>query len=190
MSENGKEPRPVPRMKERYQAEVLPALMKEFGYSNVMQVPRFTKISVNTGLGEAITNSRAIEAATGDLATITGQKPIVTRARKSIAVYKLREGMPIGAKVTLRGNRMWDFLDRLINVVLPRQRDFQGVSPDSFDGRGNYSIGLREQLVFPEIDYDSIDKVRGLEVTIVTTAESDEEARRMLALLDMPFRRS
>jgi large subunit ribosomal protein L5 len=141
-------------------------------------------------LGEALTNSRAIEAATGDMATITGQRPVVTRARKSIATYKLREGVPIGAKVTLRGNRMWDFLDRLINIVLPRQRDFQGVSPDSFDGRGNYSIGLREQLVFPEIDYDSIDKVRGMEITIVTTAESDEEARRMLALLDMPFRRS
>ena len=190
MSENGKEPRPVPRLKERYKTEIVPALMKEFGYSNVMQAPRFTKISVNIGLGEALTNNRAIEAATGDLATMTGQRPIVTKARRSIATYKLREGVPIGAKVTLRGNRMWDFLDRLIGVVLPRQRDFQGVSPDSFDGRGNYSIGLREQLVFPEIDYDSIDKVRGLEITIVTTSETDEEARRMLALMDMPFRRS
>ncbi len=190
MSENGKTPRPTPRMKERYQKEIVPALMKEFGYSNVMQAPRISKIAVNIGLGEALTNSRAIEAATGDLAKMTGQRPVVTKARHSIATYKLREGMPIGAKVTLRGARMWDFLDRLINVVLPRQRDFQGISPDSFDGRGNYSLGLREQLVFPEIDYDSIDKVRGLEVTIVTTAGTDEEARRLLALMDMPFRRS
>lgn len=190
MSENGKEARPVPRMKERYRTEIVPALMKEFGYTNVMQAPKLTKVAVNIGLGEALTNSRAIEAATGDLATMTGQRPVVTRARRSIATYKLREGVPIGAMVTLRGNRMWDFMDRLINIVLPRQRDFQGVSPDSFDGRGNYSIGLREQLVFPEIDYDSIDKVRGLEITIVTTADTDEEARRMLALMDMPFRRS
>jgi large subunit ribosomal protein L5 len=190
MSENGKTPRPTPRLKERYQQEIVPALMKEFGYSNVMQAPRISKIAVNIGLGEALTNSRAIEAATGDLAKMTGQRPVVTKARHSIATYKLREGMPIGAKVTLRGARMWDFLDRLINVVLPRQRDFQGISPDSFDGRGNYSLGLREQLVFPEIDYDSIDKVRGLEVTIVTTAGTDEEARRLLALMDMPFRRS
>jgi large subunit ribosomal protein L5 len=165
-------------------------MMKEFGYSNVMQVPRFSKIAVNIGLGEALQNSKAIEAATGDLTIMTGQKPVVTKAKKSIANYKLREGVPIGAMVTLRGNRMWDFLDRIINIVLPRQRDFQGVSPDSFDGRGNYSIGLREQLVFPEIDYDEIDKVRGLQLTIVTTAENDEESRRMLALLDMPFSRS
>jgi large subunit ribosomal protein L5 len=190
MSENGTTPTRMPRLKERYQQEIVPALMKEFGYENVMQVPRFTKISVNIGLGEALQNSKAIEAASGDLATMTGQKPVVTKARRSIATYKLREGMPIGAMVTLRGNRMWDFLDRLISVVLPRQRDFQGVSPDSFDGRGNYSIGLREQLVFPEIDYDKIDKVRGLELTIVTTARTDEEARRMLGLMDMPFKRS
>lgn len=190
MSENGQEPRPTPRLKERYQREIVPAMMKEFGYKNVMQVPRLVKISVNIGLGEALQNSRAIEAATGDLAIVTGQKPVVTKARRSIAVFKLREGMPIGAMVTLRGNRMWDFLDRLIGVVLPRQRDFQGISPDSFDGRGNYSLGLREQLVFPEIDYDKIDKIRGMEVTIVTTAETDEEARRLLALMDMPFRRS
>lgn len=194
MSENGQSnghaPRPVPRLKTRYREEVVPALMKEFGYSNIMQVPRFSKISVNIGLGEALQNSKAIEAATRDMTIITGQKPVVTIARNSIATFKLREGMPIGAKVTLRGNRMWDFLDRLINVALPRQRDFQGVSPDSFDGRGNYSIGLREQLVFPEIDYDEIDKVRGLELTIVTTADTDEEARRMLALLDMPFKRA
>lgn len=190
MSENGKTPAPVPRLKQRYNEEVVPAMMKEFGYGNIMQVPRFVKISVNIGLGEALQNSKAIEAATGDLSIMTGQKPVVTRARHSIATFKLREGMPIGAKVTLRNNRMWDFLDRLINVVLPRQRDFQGISPDSFDGRGNYSIGLREQLVFPEIDYDEIDKVRGLEVTIVTSSETDEEARRMLSLLDMPFKRA
>lgn len=190
MSENGAAPRPTPRLKQRYQEEVVPALMKEFGYDNLMQVPRFSKISVNIGLGEALQNSKALEAAARDVATITGQKPVVTRARRSIATYKLREGMPIGVAVTLRSSRMWDFLDRLINVALPRQRDFQGVSPDSFDGRGNYSIGLREQLVFPEIDYDEIDKVRGMEITIVTTADTDEEARRMLALLDMPFKRS
>lgn len=182
-------PLPMPRMQERYRQEIVPALMKEFGYDNVMQVPRLTKISVNIGLGEAIQNSKAIDAATGDLVLVTGQKPVVTKARLSIAVYKLREGMPIGVMVTLRGRRMWDFLDRLINIVLPRQRDFQGVSPDSFDGRGNYSIGLREQLVFPEIDYDKVDKVRGMEITIVTTAQTDEEARRMLALFNMPFKR-
>ena len=188
MSENGV--LPEPRLKVRYNEEIVPALMKEFGYRNVMQAPRFSKIVVNIGLGEAIQNSKAIEAATRDLMIITGQKPVVTKARKSIATYKLREGMPIGSMVTMRGRRMWDFLDRLINVVLPRQRDFQGISPDAFDGRGNYSIGLREQLVFPEIDYDEIDKVRGLQVTIVTTANNDEEARRMMALMDMPFRRS
>jgi len=179
----------LPRMQQRYREDIVPALMKEFGYANVMQAPRITKISVNIGLGEAIQNSKAIEAATGDLALITGQKAVVTKAKNSIAVYKLREGMPIGAMVTLRGPRMWDFLDRLINIVLPRQRDFQGVSPDSFDGRGNYSIGLREQLVFPEIDYDKVDKVRGLEITIVTSARTDEEGRRMLALFNMPFKR-
>lgn len=180
---------PPPRMRERYRNEIVPALMKEFGYKNVMQVPRFEKISVNIGMGEAIQNAKALEAAAGDLAIVTGQKPVITKAKRSIAVFKLRTGMPIGVMVTLRGNRMWDFLDRLINIVLPRQRDFQGVSPDSFDGRGNYSIGLREQLVFPEIDYDKVDKVRGLEVTIVTSAKTDEEARRMLALMDMPFKR-
>lgn len=184
-----KETRPTPRLKTRYHEEIVPALVKEFGYRNVMQAPRLTKISVNIGLGEALQNSKAIEAASGDLAIMTGQKPVVTKARRSIATFKLREGMPIGVAVTLRGDRMWDFLDRLISVVLPRQRDFQGISPDAFDGRGNYSIGLREQLVFPEIDYDKVDKVRGLEVTIVTTAKTDEEARRMLALMNMPFRR-
>ena len=187
--ENGAVERYVPRLKARYQDELVPAMMKELSYTNIMQVPRLEKVSVNVGLGEAIQNSKAIEAASKDLTTVTGQKPVVTKARVSIAVYKLREGMPIGAKVTLRGNRMWDFMDRIINVVLPRQRDFQGISPDSFDGRGNYTIGLREQLVFPEIDYDEIDKIRGMEVTIVTTAKTDEEARRLLALMDMPFRR-
>lgn len=177
------------RMLQQYKESILPAMMKEFDYKNVMQAPRITKVSVNIGLGEAIQNSKAIEAATGDLAQVTGQKPVVTKARNSIATYKLREGMPIGVMVTLRGARMWDFLDRFINAVLPRQRDFQGVSPDSFDGRGNYSIGLREQLVFPEIDYDKVDKVRGMEVTIVTSARTDEEARRMLSMMGMPFKR-
>lgn len=188
MSDNGNNGG-QPRLKARYENEVLPALMEEFGYTNVMRVPRLQKISVNIGLGEALQNSRAIEAASSDLMAITGQKPIVTRARKSVATFKLREGMPIGVKVTLRGRRMWDFLDRLIGIVLPGQRDFRGISPDSFDGRGNYSLGLREQLAFPEIDYDEIDKVRGMEVTIVTTAETDEEGRRLLALMDMPFMR-
>lgn len=189
MNDTTVQPAPTPRLKERYQKEIVPALMKEFSYSNVMQVPRVTKIAINIGLGEALQNAKAIEAATGDIGIITGQKAVVTKARNSIATYKLREGMPIGAMVTMRGNRMWDFLDRLISIVLPRQRDFQGISPDSFDGRGNYTIGLREQLVFPEIEYDKIDKIRGMEITIVTSANSDEEARRMLALMDMPFKR-
>ncbi len=188
MSENGKEA-PKPRLKERYEKEVVPALMEEFGYRSVMEVPRIQKIVVNIGLGEALQNSKAIDAAVRDVSIITGQRPVVTRARRSIATFKLREGMPIGVKVTLRQRRMWDFLDRLIGVALPRQRDFRGISPDSFDGRGNYSLGLREQLVFPEIDYDEIDKVRGMEVTIVTTAKTDEEARRLLSMLGMPFKR-
>jgi large subunit ribosomal protein L5 len=181
--------RPTPRLKLRYREEIVPTLMKEFNYSSVMQAPRIEKIAVNIGLGEALQNSKALEAAAGDLAIVTGQKPVITKARNSIAAFKLREGMPIGVKVTLRSDRMWDFLDRLINVVLPRQRDFQGVSPDAFDGRGNYSLGLREQLVFPEINYDKVDKIRGMEITIVTTAKTDEEARRLLALMDMPFKR-
>jgi large subunit ribosomal protein L5 len=181
--------RPEPRMKVRYRDEIVPALVKEFGYGNVMQVPRISKISVNIGLGEALQNSKALEAAAGDMATVTGQKAVITKAKRSIAHFKLREGMPIGVMTTLRGERMWDFLDRLINIVLPRQRDFQGVSTDAFDGRGNYSLGLREQLVFPEINYDKVDKIRGMEITIVTTAKSDEEARRMLALMSMPFKR-
>ena len=180
----------VPRLKKRYQEEVVPALMEEFGYENVMQVPRLEKVVINVGAGEALQNARALDAISRDLMTITGQKPIITRAKKSIAGFKLREGNPIGVKVTLRGNRMFDFMDRLMNIALARQRDFRGVSPDSFDGRGNYSIGLTEQLVWPEIDYDQIDRVRGMGITIVTTAETDDEARRLLALLGMPFKRT
>lgn len=188
MTENGAQAIPTPRLKERYLQEIAPAMVKEFGYANVMQVPRLTKISVNIGLGEALTNSKAIEAATGDLATVTGQKPVVTRARQSIATFKLREGMPIGAMVTLRGNRMYEFVDRLLNVALPRIRDFRGVSRRSFDGRGNYSLGLREQIIFPEIDYDKVDKIRGLEVAIVTTAPDDAQGYALLKRMGMPFR--
>ncbi|MDX1664274.1 MAG: 50S ribosomal protein L5 [Candidatus Promineifilaceae bacterium] len=175
---------------EQYREEVVPALMKEFDYDSVMQVPRLKKIVVNVGVGEALDNPKAIDATVNDIMLITGQKPIVTRAKQSIASFKLREGRPIGVKVDLRGERMWSFLARLIHVALPRTRDFQGVSPDSFDGRGNYTLGLREQLIFPEIDYDKVDKVRGMEVTIVTSAETDEEGRRLLSLLGMPFKQS
>jgi large subunit ribosomal protein L5 len=178
------------RLKERYRTEVVPALIEEFGYENVMQVPRLEKVVVNVGAGEALQNAKALDAISQDLMVITGQKPIITRAKKSIASFKLREGNPIGVKVTIRGNRMFDFLDRLMNVALARQRDFRGVSPDSFDGRGNYAIGLTEQLVWPEIDYDKIDRIRGMGITIVTTAQTDEEARRLLALLGMPFSRN
>jgi large subunit ribosomal protein L5 len=164
--------------------------MEEFGYENTMQVPRLQKVVVNVGAGEALQNAKALDAISRDLMTITGQKPIITRAKKSIAAYKLREGNPIGVKVTIRGSRMFDFLDRLMNVALARQRDFRGVSPDSFDGRGNYAVGLTEQLVWPEIDYDSIDRIRGMGITIVTTAQTDDEARRLLALLGMPFSRN
>jgi large subunit ribosomal protein L5 len=177
------------RLKDTYQKEMIPILMEEFGYRNVMEVPRLIKIVVNVGLGEALQDAKALDGASRDLATITGQRPIITRAKKSIAGFKLREGMAIGAKATLRGRRMYDFLDRLVNSALPRLRDFRGVSRDSFDGRGNYTLGLEEQLVWPEIDYDSIDKVRGMEISIVTTAKTDEEARRLLALLGMPFKR-
>lgn len=177
----------MPRLKEQYRDQVVPAMMEEFGYGNLMQVPRLEKIVVNVGLGEALQNAKVLDAATQDLRAITGQQPIVTRARKSIAAFKLREGRQIGAKVTLRGTRMWDFLDRLCNVALPRRRDFRGISPNAFDGRGNYSLGLREQLVFPEVSYDKIDKIRGMGISIVTTAKTDEEARRLLALLGMPF---
>jgi large subunit ribosomal protein L5 len=175
------------RLEQRYREEIAPTLTEEFGYDNEMQIPRMRKIVVNIGLGEALDNPKAIEYAVNDLRTITGQQPVVTRARKSIANFKLREGRPIGTKVTLRGDRMWAFLDRLVSVALPRTRDFRGV-PDKLDGRGNYTLGLREQLLFPEIDYDSIDKVRGMEISFNTTAENDEEARRLLELLGMPFR--
>ncbi len=177
------------RLQARYLDEVAPQLQREFNYDNAMQVPRLVKIVVNIGLGEAIQNAKAIEAATRDLSQITGQKPVVTKAKKSIAAFKLRAGMPIGAMVTLRGERMWAFLDKLVNVALPRVRDFHGVSTRAFDGRGNYTVGLREQLVFPEIEFDKIDKLRGLEATIVTTARNDEEARRLLELLGMPFQK-
>jgi large subunit ribosomal protein L5 len=172
---------------QRYRDEVVPALRKEFGYANPMQVPRLDKIIVNVGLGEALTNAKALDAAVGDLATITGQRPIVTRAKRSIAQFRLRAGNPVGAKVTLRGERMWDFYERLVRLALPRLRDFRGVPARSFDGRGNFSLGLREQLAFPEIDYDKIDRLRGLEVSIVTTAKSDEESKRLLELLGLPF---
>lgn len=180
----------MPRLKERYNNEIIPAMLQDFGYTNRYQVPRLTKIVVNIGLGEALENAKALDNASRDVTAITGQKPIITRARKSIAVYKLREGNPIGVKVTLRGNRMYDLFDRLCNIALPRQRDFRGISPDAFDGRGNYTLGLREQLVWPEVNYDDIDKVRGMELTIVTTARTDEEARRLLLLFGMPFRRN
>jgi large subunit ribosomal protein L5 len=175
------------RLQESYRNDVVPQLMTDFQYSNVMQVPKVTKIVVNIGLGEAVQNARALEAAVGDLTMITGQKPVVTRAKKSIAAFKLRAGMPIGAMVTLRGPRMHEFLDRLVSASLPRIRDFRGVSPNSFDGRGNYTLGLRDQIMFPEIDYDKIDKTRGLEISIVTTARNDEEGRRLLTLMGMPF---
>ncbi len=177
------------RLEEKYKNEVVPALMKSLGLDNIMQVPRITKVVVNIGLGEALDNAKALDYAVQDLATITGQKPIITKARKSVAAFKLREGRAIGVKVTLRGDKMWAFLDRLMNVALPRVRDFRGVSPNAFDGRGNYTLGIREQLIFPEIDYDKIDKVRGMEVTIVTTARNDEEGRQLLTLLGMPFRK-
>jgi large subunit ribosomal protein L5 len=175
------------RLLESYRNDVVPQLMTDFQYQNVMQVPKLSKIVVNIGLGEAVQNARALEAAVGDLTMIVGQKPVVTRAKKSIAAFKLRAGMPIGAMVTLRGPQMYEFMDRLVSASLPRIRDFRGVSPNSFDGRGNYTLGLRDQIMFPEIDYDKIDKTRGLEVSIVTTAQNDEEGRRLLTLLGMPF---
>ena len=174
-------------LRRRYREEVAPALQREFGYGNTMQIPRVDKVVVNIGLGEAIANAKALDAAVGDLATITGQKPIVTRAKRSIAQFRLRTGMPIGAKVTLRGQRMYDFLERTMNLALPRIRDFRGIPTRSFDGRGNFTVGLKEQLVYPEIDYDKIDRLRGLEISIVTTAKTDEEGRKLLDLLGMPF---
>ena len=176
------------RLKEQYKAEVAPALMKQFGYKSVMQIPKIDKIVVNCGCGEARDNSKVLEAVVGDLTKITGQKAIITKAKKSVANFKLREGMPIGAKVTLRGDRMWEFLDRLFNVALPRVRDFRGINPNAFDGRGNYNIGLREQIIFPEIEYDKIDAVRGMNISITTTAKTDEESKALLAGFNFPFR--
>lgn len=175
------------RLKERYRSEVVPALVKQFGYRNPMQVPRLEKVVVNVGVGEALKNPKAIDATVNDIALLTGQRPVVTRARRSIAQFRLRTGNAIGVKVTLRGERMWDFLDRLMSLALPRIRDFRGLPSRAFDGRGNYSLGLREQLAFPEIDYDKIDRLRGLEISIVTTAKTDEESKRLLELLGMPF---
>jgi len=179
----------MPDLKKHYEDEVVPALMQEFAYSNVMQVPRVRKVVLNVGMGEALDNPKALENAVRDITTITGQHPVITKARKSIANFKLREGRAIGTAVTLRGEKMWAFLDRLMNIVLPRVRDFRGVSAESFDGRGNYTLGLREQIIFPEIEYDKVDKVRGMEITIVTTAPSDDQAAALLQLLGMPFRK-
>jgi large subunit ribosomal protein L5 len=176
------------QLKERFAKDVAPALQQKFNYTNVMQIPRLEKVVLNVGVGEGITNSKAIDATVDDLMKITGQRPVVTRAKKSIAAFKLRAGMPIGAKVTLRGKRMYEFVDRLLNIALPRVRDFRGVSAQAFDGRGNYTLGLKEQLIFPEIEYDKIDKLRGMNVVFVTSAKSDEEARELLDLLGMPFR--
>jgi large subunit ribosomal protein L5 len=178
------------RLKDRYREEVAPALKERFDIQNPMRIPKIEKVVVNMGVGEAVVNSKAMDGAMEDLAKITGQKPQLRRARKSIAGFKIREGMPVGARVTLRGERMWEFLDRLISIALPRVRDFRGINPNAFDGRGNFALGLREQLIFPEISYDSIDATRGLDVAVVTTAESDEEGRELLRLLGMPFRQS
>ena len=177
----------MPRMKKKYQDEVAPALMEKFDYKSVMQIPRLEKIVVNVGCGDARDNMKALEAVVKDLGQITGQKAVITRAKKSVANFKLREGMPVGVKVTLRANRMWEFLDRLLNVALPRVRDFRGISPNAFDGRGNYALGLKEQLIFPEIDYDKIEQIRGMDIVICTTAETDEEARTLLSLMGAPF---
>jgi large subunit ribosomal protein L5 len=177
----------APRLKERYRSEIVPELMREFSYRNVMQVPRVEKVTLNIGLGEARENARAVETATADIATITGQKPVVTKAKRAIANFKIREGMPIGVAVTLRGDRMYEFLDRLLNAALPRIRDFHGVPTKAFDGRGNFSLGVREQLIFPEIDYDKVDRIRGMQINIITTARNDEEGRRLLEMMGMPF---
>ncbi len=176
------------RLKDKYKSDVIPAMMQKFGYENIMQTPKLEKVIVNMGLGEAIQNSKIIDAAVNDMMIITGQKPVTTKAKKSIAAFKLRAGMTVGAKVTLRGERMFDFVDKLFNIALPRVRDFRGVSPKSFDGRGNFSLGVREQLMFPEIDYDKIDKIRGMDIIFVTTAKTDEEARELLRLMGMPFK--
>ena len=179
----------TPNLKKLYQDEVAPALMQKFGYKSTMQIPRLEKIVLNVGCSEARENAKVLDAVVTDLTAITGQKAVVTKAKKSVANFKLREGMPIGAKVTLRGNKMWEFLDRLFNVALPRVRDFQGINPNSFDGRGNYALGIKEQLIFPEIEYDKIDKIRGLDVVICTTAKTDEEAKELLSLIGAPFAR-
>ncbi|KYZ77713.1 50S ribosomal protein L5 [Anaerosporomusa subterranea] len=175
------------RLKEKFMTDVAPAMMQKFGYKNVMQIPKIEKVVINMGVGEAVGNPKVLDAAVGDLTTIAGQKPVVTRAKKSIAAFKIRQGMPIGTKVTLRGERMFHFLDKLLNISLPRVRDFRGVSPRAFDGRGNYTLGVKEQLIFPEIEYDKVDKVRGMDIVIVTTAKTDEEARELLKLMGMPF---
>lgn len=175
------------RLKEKYINEVAQAMMQKFGYKNVMEIPKVEKVVINMGVGEAVGNPKVLDAAVADMTLIAGQKPVVTRAKKSIAAFKIREGMPIGAKVTMRGERMYQFLDKLINISLPRVRDFRGVNPKSFDGRGNYTLGIKEQLIFPEIDYDKIDKIRGMDIIIVTTANTDEEARELLRLMGMPF---
>lgn len=177
----------MPRMKDKYTADVAPAMMKKFKYDSVMQIPKIDKIIVNVGCGEARDNAKILDAVVSDISKITGQKAVVTKARKSVANFKLREGMPVGVKVTLRASRMWEFLDRLLNVALPRVRDFRGINPNAFDGRGNYALGLKEQLIFPEIEYDKIDKIRGMDIVICTTAETDEEARELLSLMGAPF---
>jgi large subunit ribosomal protein L5 len=174
-------------MKEKYSDEVAKGLMEKFGYKNIMEIPKIEKVVLNMGVGEAVSNPKVLDVAINDMMIIAGQKPVVTRAKKSIAAFKIREGMPIGAKVTLRGQRMYEFLDKLLNIALPRVRDFRGVSPRSFDGRGNYTMGIKEQLIFPEIEYDKVDKVRGMDIIIVTTAKTDEEARELLKLMGMPF---
>jgi len=178
------------RLKEDYNSRVAPAMKEQFGYKNPMQIPSVTKIVVNMGVGEAATNSKLMEGALSDMAAITGQKPVTTRARKSISNFKLRDGMPVGCRVTLRGEQMWEFLDRLINVTLPRIRDFRGVSPKAFDGRGNYTLGLKEQIIFPEIDYDKVDKIRGMDITICTSANTNDEGRALLKEFKMPFRKN
>ena len=175
------------RLKEKYTTEVMKAMMEKFGYKNVMEIPKVEKVIINMGVGEAVGNPKALDAAVGDMTIIAGQKPVITKAKKSIAAFKIRQGMPIGAKVTLRGTRMYQFLDKLINISLPRVRDFRGVNPKSFDGRGNYTMGIKEQLIFPEIEYDKVDTTRGMDIVIVTTAKSDEEARELLRLMGMPF---
>ena len=179
-----------PNLKVKYNAEIAPALMQKFGYKSVMQIPRIEKVVVNVGCGEARDNAKVLESVVNDLGTITGQKPIITKAKKSVANFKLREGMPIGAKVTLRQDKMWEFLDRFFNVALPRVRDFRGINPNAFDGRGNYALGVKEQLIFPEIEYDKIDKIRGMDIVICTTAKTDEEARELLRALGAPFERA